>query len=184
MRPRQRRRARRSGDVLRRRGRPAAGGGRPVLDPRPRGGPRVRQASGQDGAGRIRARSADRDARLLREATHHRRLEGPDQRPAPGRQLTPSTNGLRVARRLLARRDRARRCRPAPSSSIRSRRSSSPTWSPGARSARAPRRARCTASSPAACRCRSASRTAPTATCRVAIDAHPLEPPPAPLPVA
>ena len=36
----------------------------------------------------------------------------------------------------------------------------------GARSARAPPRARCTASWPPACRCRSASRTAPTAACR------------------
>ncbi len=62
-------------------------------------------------------------------------------------------------------------CRSAASSSTRSRRSTSPTWSAGARSARAPPRARPTASWRPACRCRSASRTAPTATCRIAIDA-------------
>ena len=32
-----------------------------------------------------RGRPADRDARVLREAAHHDRLEGPDQRPPPGR---------------------------------------------------------------------------------------------------
>ena len=44
--------------------------------------------------------------------------------------------------------------------------STSRTWSPGARSAPAPRRARSTASWPPGCRCRSASRTGPTAISR------------------
>ena len=57
-------------------------------------------------------------------------------------------------------------CPSAASSSIRSRRSTSPTRSPGGRSARAPPRARPTASSPPGSRCRSASRTGPTGTCR------------------
>ena len=79
--------------------------------------------------------------------------------------------GLRRARRFLLDVLSSSGCRPAPSSSIRSRPSSSPTWSPGARSGRAPPRARCTASWPRACRCRSDSRTAPTARVQVAIDA-------------
>ncbi len=41
------------------------------------------KARGRCAAGR----PADRDARLLREAAHHRGLEGLHQRPAPGRQL-------------------------------------------------------------------------------------------------
>jgi hypothetical protein len=47
-----------------------------------------------------RRRPAGRDARVFREAAHHRGLEGPDQRPAPGRQL-PINEGLRIARHLL-----------------------------------------------------------------------------------
>ena len=74
--------------------------------------------------------------------------------------------GLRAARAGCCSISPSSGCRPAASSSIRSRRSSSPTSSPGARSARAPPRARCTASWRRASRCRSASRTAPTATCR------------------
>ena len=73
--------------------------------------------------------------------------------------------GLRMARQLLLEvLDSA--CRSAASSSTRSRRSTSPTRSPGARSAPARPRARSTASSAPASRCRSASRTAPTATSR------------------
>ena len=68
--------------------------------------------------------------------------------------------------RAAARRRSSSACRSAASCSTRSRRSTSPTPSPGARSARAPPRARSTASSPPASRCRSASRTAPTATSR------------------
>ena len=89
--------------------------------------------------------------------------------------------GLRVARQLLV--DiTAWACRRAPSFSTPSRRSTSPTWSPGARSARARPRARCIASSPRACRCRSASRTAPTATSR-SRSTPSSPPPPASLPV-
>ena len=50
--------------------------------------------------------------------------------------------GLRIARAAAARPRPSWACRPAPSSSTRSRRSTSPTWSAGARSARAPPRAR------------------------------------------
>ena len=107
-----------------------------------------------------------RHARLLREAAHHRRLEGADQRPAPRRQLrhqrgaaprppaccsTCSTLGLPAGCEFLD---------PITPAVHRRR------WSPGAPSAPAPPRARCTASWPPACPCRSASRTAPTATCR------------------
>jgi phospho-2-dehydro-3-deoxyheptonate aldolase len=42
----------------------------------------------------------DRHAHLLREAAHHRRVEGLDQRSAHGRQLRHGA-GLRLARRLL-----------------------------------------------------------------------------------
>ena len=35
----------------------------------------------------VRRHAGDRDARVLREAAHHGRLEGPDQRPLPGREL-------------------------------------------------------------------------------------------------
>ena len=108
---------------------------------------------------------ADRDAGLLREAADDDRLEGPDQRPAPGRlrrrQRRPA-HGPQAA----ARGPRRSGCRSAASSSTRSRRSTSPTPSPGGRSAPAPPRARPTASSAPASRCRSASRTAPTATSR------------------
>ena len=57
-------------------------------------------------------------------------------------------------------------CWSAASSSIRSRRSTSPTPSPGGRSARGRARARPTASSAPASPCRSGSRTEPTATCK------------------
>ena len=106
-----------------------------------------------------------RDARLLREAAHDDRLEGPDQRPAPGRQRRRQLGPAHGAPAAAARCSTSA-CRSAASSSTRSRRSTSPTSSPGERSARARPRARSTASSPRACRCRSASRTAPTATSR------------------
>ena len=57
----------------------------PVLHPRPRGRPGVRPPAGRRWpAARDLLR---RHARVLREAAHHGGLEGPDQRPAPGRQL-------------------------------------------------------------------------------------------------
>ena len=129
-----------------RRGRPARGRGRPLLDPRRRR-PALEYAA-RPARGR-RPSSATtllhRDARLLREAAHDGRLEGADQRPAPRRQLRDQRGAARRAP-PAARRGRAGPARRAPSSSTRSRRSSSPTWSAGARSARAPPRARCTAS--------------------------------------
>ena len=106
-------------DRLRRRG-------RPVLDPRPRGRPRVRAAACATSPDELRRRPPRRDARLLREAAHDRRLEGAHQRPAPRRELPHQPR---------APRSRAASCstspswasRRAPSSWIRSRRSSSPT---------------------------------------------------------
>ena len=114
---------------------------------------------------RAERRPVRRDARLLREAAHHDGLEGHDQRPPPGRSGDVNS-GLRLARGLLLEvlelGPPGRLRVPGPDHA----RSTSPTWSPGGRSARAPRRARSTASSPPASRCRSASRTAPTATSR------------------
>ena len=112
-----------------------------------------------------RRRPAGRDAGLLREAAHDGRLEGADQRPPPRRlgrrQLRPADRP-----RAPARRPRRRASWSAASSSIRSHRSTSPTPSPGGRSARGRARARRTASSAPGSRCRSGSRTEPTATCR------------------
>ena len=48
------------------------------------------------------------DAHLLREAAHHRRLEGADQRPAPRRLAATSGAGLALARAPAARAERAR----------------------------------------------------------------------------
>ena len=110
------------------------------------------------------------DARLLREAAHHRRLEGAHQRPGARRQLpdqpgappraraAPRRRGAGAARRLRVPRHDHAAVRGGPRR-------------PGAPSARAPPRARCTASSRAASPARSASRTAPTASVRIAIDA-------------
>ena len=116
-------------------------------------------------AGGAARRPVHRHARVLREAAHHHRLEGHDQRPPPrrlrGREHRPA-HGPRAA----ARGARAWACRWAASSSTRSPRSTSPTPWPGGRSARAPPRARSTASSARDCRCPWASRTAPTATSR------------------
>ena len=66
--------------------RPAAGGGRPLLGPRPPGRAGICRASQAGARGAERA-PADGDARLFRETAHHGRLEGADQRPEPGRQL-------------------------------------------------------------------------------------------------
>ena len=78
--------------------------------------------------------------------------------------------GLRMARRLLL--EILDLGLPwAASSSTRSPRSTSRTRWPGARSARAPRRARSTASSAPACRCRWASRTGTDGNVQVAVDA-------------
>ena len=114
---------------------------------------------------RAERRPADRDARLLREAAHDDRLEGADQRPLPRRLLRRQRRPAHGAH-AAARRCSTSACRSAASSSTRSRRSTSPTRSPGGRSAPARPRARSTASSAPASRCRSASRTAPTATSR------------------
>ncbi len=146
------------------RGRPPAGDRRAVQRPRRRGGARVRPAPQRKGE-RARRRPLHRDAGLLREAPHDHRLEGPDQRPAPGRQRRRQRRPADGARAAAA------RCstwgsRSAASSWTRSPRSTSPTWSPGARSAPARPRARSIASSPLGFRCRSASRTPPTAPSR------------------
>ena len=146
------------------RGRPPARGRRAVQRPRRRRRARVRPAPERSGR-RPERRPLHRDARLLREAAHDDRLEGPDQRPAPGRQRRRQHAGCTWPAGCCSRCS-TWACRSAASSSTRSRRSTSPTWSPGARSAPARPRARSTASSPRACRCRSASRTAPTATSR------------------
>ena len=55
----------------------------------------------------------DRDAGLFREAAHHRRLEGPDQRSAPGRQLRHQRGPAHGAQLLLELNRWA--CRPAAS---------------------------------------------------------------------
>jgi hypothetical protein len=69
-----------------RRRRPADRGGGAVLHPRPRPGDGIRARAERAGR-RAAGRPADRDARVLREAPHHRGLEGLHQRPAPGRQF-------------------------------------------------------------------------------------------------
>ena len=119
-------------------------------------------AAAADGAAR---RPLHRDARVLREAAHHHRLEGHDQRPPP-RRLGGREQPACAWPAACCSRCSAWACRWAASSSTRSSRSTSPTPWPGARSARAPPRARPTASSAPACRCPWASRTARTATCR------------------
>ena len=50
---------------------------------------------------RAAGRPADRHARLLREAAHHRRLEGLHQRPAPRRQLRDQRRPASARARLL-----------------------------------------------------------------------------------
>ena len=54
-------------------------------------------------------RSADRDARLFREAAYHGGLEGPDQRPAPRRQLHDQRGRARCAQAAVG----DQRTRPA-----------------------------------------------------------------------
>ena len=63
-------------------------------------------------AERGRGHAARRDARVLREAAHHDRLEGPDQRPGHGR-LVPHREGLCTGARAAAGHRRAWACRPA-----------------------------------------------------------------------
>ena len=77
--------------------RPPARDHRAVLDPRPGGRGRLRDAA-RAGARAARRRPRDRDAGLLREAAHHRRLEGADQRPLPERQLPHQRGPARRAR--------------------------------------------------------------------------------------
>ena len=91
----------------------------------PAGGPRVRANASSGSPTRYADDLDDRDARLLREASHDHRLEGPDQRSASRRQLRDQRGPARGAP-LPARRDRGRAADRAPSSSTRSRRSSSP----------------------------------------------------------
>ena len=146
-------------------GRPAGGGRRPVLDPRPRRGPRVRRAACRRCAAELRGRAGDRDARLLREAAHHGRLEGPDQRPAPRRQLRDQRGPAPRARACCST-SPSWACRPAASSSTRSRRSTSRdlvAW--GAIGARTTE-SQVHRELASGLSCRSASRTAPTATSR------------------
>ncbi len=65
---------------------PAHRRGGAVLHPRSQGRPRVRPQA-EDPGPRGGRRGLRRHARLLREAAHHRRVEGPDQRSRPGREL-------------------------------------------------------------------------------------------------
>ena len=114
---------------------------------------------------RARPRAPHCHARLLRKAAHHARLEGPHQRSVPRRVLPhqrwPAPRAPPASR---PRRDgRARRHR-IPRYDLAA--VSSPSWSAGAPSARAPPKARAIASSLRASPARSASRTAPPATCR------------------
>ena len=136
----------------------------PVLDSRPGSRARLRPAAGP-AARAARGAPVHRDARVFRKAAHHGRLEGADQRSAHGRQLRHARAGLRSRARLLLDITRSG-CRRPPRCSTRSRRSTSPTWSPGRRSARARPSRKLIARWRADCRCRSDSRTAPTATCR------------------
>ena len=102
---RRRRSSDRAGDPRHpaRRRRPPARGRRSVLDPRPDGGARVRASGCWPRRDALRGRPRDRDARLLREAAHHRRLEGPHQRPAPRRQLRHQRGPAPRARAAAAR---------------------------------------------------------------------------------
>ena len=72
---------------MQRQGRPPAGRHRPVLDPRPASPRSTTRSKLKVERDQLRRHAGDRDARLLREAAHHGRLEGPDQRPLPRRQL-------------------------------------------------------------------------------------------------
>ncbi len=69
---------------------------------------------------------SDRNARLLREAAHHGRLEGLHQRPASRRQLPHQTRAC-AARASCCWRSAASACPPAPNSSTCSARNISPT---------------------------------------------------------
>ena len=66
--------------------RPPAGRRRPLLDPRSRRRGRLRRAARRP-ARAARRPPRDRHARLFREAAHHGRLEGADQRSRSRRQL-------------------------------------------------------------------------------------------------
>ena len=147
-----------------RRGRPAPGGGRALLHPRLAA---AREYAGAPpGAARAaRRRPGDGHARLLREAAHHRRLEGPDQRPATSTAASASTRAC-AWRAACCSTSTSSACRRAASSSTRSRRSTSPTSSPwGAIGARTTE-SQVHRELASGLSCRSASRTAPTATCR------------------
>ena len=100
-------------DIMQRQGRPAAGRHRPVLDPRPGRRARVRATGSRPSATQHADDARDRDARLLREAAHHGRLEGPDQRPVPRRELPhqrgPAHRAPAAARHQPARRARGQR---------------------------------------------------------------------------
>ena len=148
-----------------RRGRPARGRDRPVLDPRPEGRDGIRAAPAA-AARHARRRARDRHARVFREAAHDGRLEGAHQRSRSRRQLQHQQGPCGSAAACSATSTRSA-CRPASSTSTRSRRNTSRTSSRGARSARARPRAKCIASWLRACRARSASRTARTATSRL-----------------
>ena len=64
----------------------------------------------------LRRHARDRDARLLREAAHHGRLEGPDQRPLPRREL-PHRRGPAHRAASCCSRSTGSGCRRAASSS-------------------------------------------------------------------
>ena len=91
----------RRGADSRRPGSAADGDRGPLLDPRSRGRPRLRRPPA--GPVRPRGRPDARDhAGVLREAADDRRLEGPDQRPAPRREFRRghgTATGPRPARR-------------------------------------------------------------------------------------
>ena len=140
-------------------------GRRSLFHPRPRGRARLCGAP-EDAGGRAAARSGHPDAGLFREAAHHRGLERPDQRPASGRKLRHQ-RGPAPGASPAAANQRARLARRAPSFSTWCRRSTLPTWWPGAPSARAPPSRSRIASWRPARRARSDSRTAPTATSRL-----------------
>ena len=113
---------------------------------------------------------ADRDARVLREAAHHRRLEGADQRSAPRRQLRRSTRAC-ASRASCCSTSTRWACPPAPSSSTRI----TPQYiadlvSWGAIGARTTE-SQVHRQLASGLSCRSASRTAPTATSSIAVDA-------------
>ena len=87
----------------------------PVLDPRP--GRRARLRAPPEGRARaLRRHARDRDARLLREAAHHGRLEGPDQRSRTSTTASASTRAC-ASRASCCSRSTSSACRPAASSS-------------------------------------------------------------------